>query len=183
MTLRQIVRRARCFALGRTHPPSTVLGSVYCGVRSRGEAGAAAGVGTTNRSETDKFQKTLYGGTEESDHGVVDRLEAMAKAKNLPMATLALAWMLSKTVVTSPIVGASKMHHLEDAVRALSTYARGGSDAGGGLRAASGAWLQLGGATSVTGLLFRDWKLDLDTRIRIRMGCDRSFCPGWFGVR
>ena len=73
----------------------------------------------TNRSETDKFQKTLYGGTEESDRGVVDRLELMAKAKNLPMATIALAWMLSKAVVTSPIVGASKMHHLEDAVRAL----------------------------------------------------------------
>jgi len=73
----------------------------------------------TNRSETDKFQKTLYGGTEESDRGVVDRLELMAKAKNLPMATIALAWMLSKAVVTSPIVGASKAHHLEDAVRAL----------------------------------------------------------------
>ncbi len=73
----------------------------------------------TNRSETDKFQKTLYGGTEESDHGVVDRLELMARAKNLPMATIALAWMLSKAVVTSPIVGASKAHHLEDAVRAL----------------------------------------------------------------
>ena len=73
----------------------------------------------TNRSETDKFQKTLYGGTEESDRGVVDRLELMARAKNLPMATIALAWMLSKAVVTSPIVGASKAHHLEDAVRAL----------------------------------------------------------------
>lgn len=74
----------------------------------------------TNRSQTDKFQKTLYGGTEESDRGVVDRLELMAKAKNLPMATIALAWMLSKAVVTSPIVGASKAHHLEDAVRALA---------------------------------------------------------------
>ncbi len=73
----------------------------------------------TTRSETDKFQKTLYGGTEESDRGVVNRLELMAKAKKLPMATIALAWMLSKAVVTSPIVGASKAHHLEDAVRAL----------------------------------------------------------------
>lgn len=74
---------------------------------------------TTSRSETDKFQKTLYGGTEDSDRAVVDRLQEMAKAKGMPMATLALAWMLSKPVVTAPIVGASKPHHLEDAVRAL----------------------------------------------------------------
>ncbi len=86
---------------------------------ARGRLARPWGSETTSRSETDKFQKTLYGGTEESDHGVVDGLEAMARAKNLPMATLALAWMLSKTVVTSPIVGASKMHHLEDAVCAL----------------------------------------------------------------
>ena len=74
---------------------------------------------TTSRSETDKFQKVLYGGTEESDHRVVDELAKMATEKSLPMATVALAWMLTKPVVTSPIVGASKANHLEDAVRAL----------------------------------------------------------------
>ena len=85
---------------------------------------------TTNRSETDKFQKTLYGGTEESDHAVVDRLEAMAEAKGLPMATLALAWMLSKPAVTSPIVGASKANHIGDAVRALEVRLTGEEIAG-----------------------------------------------------
>lgn len=74
---------------------------------------------TTSRSETDKFQKTLYGGTEDSDRAVVDRLEEIAKAKGVPMASVALAWMMSKPVVTSPIVGASKPNHLADAVRAL----------------------------------------------------------------
>lgn len=74
---------------------------------------------STSRSETDKFQKALYGGTEDSDRGVVNGLEAMAKEKGVPMASLALAWMLGKPVVTSPIVGASKPHHLDDAVRAL----------------------------------------------------------------
>ncbi len=79
----------------------------------------------TNRSETDKFQKVLYGGTERSDQAVVEVLEAMAKEKELPMATVALAWMLSKRAVTSPIVGASKPHHLEDAVRALDVRLTG----------------------------------------------------------
>ena len=86
---------------------------------ARGRLARSWGSGTTSRSETDKFQKTLYGGTEESDHRVVDRLAAMATSKGVPMATLALAWMLTKATVTSPIVGASKPHHLEDAIRAM----------------------------------------------------------------
>lgn len=74
---------------------------------------------TTTRSETDKFQKTLYGGTEEADEAVVKRLEEMATQKGLPMATVAMAWLLSKPGVTAPIVGASKAKHLDDAVAAL----------------------------------------------------------------
>lgn len=73
----------------------------------------------TTRSEMDKFQKTLYGGTEGADEAVVKRLEEMATQKDLPMATVAMAWLLSKPGVTSPIVGASKAKHLDDAVRAL----------------------------------------------------------------
>ncbi len=86
---------------------------------ARGRLARPWGSETTSRSETDKFQKVLYGGTEESDRTVVDRLAELAKTREVPMATLALAWMLSKPVVTAPIVGASKAHHLEDAVRAL----------------------------------------------------------------
>ncbi len=86
---------------------------------ARGRLARRWASGTTGRSETDKFQKVLYGGTEEADHAVVDRLAGMAEEKDVPMATLALAWMLGKPVVTAPIVGASKPNHLEDALRAL----------------------------------------------------------------
>src|SRR6202041_4041755 len=75
---------------------------------------------TTKRTETDKFAKTIYAKTEEADKKVVDNRSALAKKRNIPMATLALAWMLSKPVITSPIVGATKPNHLTDAVTALS---------------------------------------------------------------
>jgi len=74
---------------------------------------------TTKRSGADMYTQALYASTEQSDKRVVDRLEEMSKARGLPMAQLALAWVLSKPVVTSPIVGATKPHHLTDAVAAL----------------------------------------------------------------
>ena len=73
----------------------------------------------TKRLETDKFGSGMYGKTEDSDKEVVDRLEKIAGERGVPMAQIALAWMLTKPGVTSPIVGATKMHHLEDAVAAL----------------------------------------------------------------
>jgi aryl-alcohol dehydrogenase-like predicted oxidoreductase len=75
---------------------------------------------TTKRSETDQFGKTLYANTEEADHKVVDQLAKLAKKRNVSQATLALAWLVAKPGVTAPIVGATKQHHLEDAVAALS---------------------------------------------------------------
>ena len=74
----------------------------------------------TKRFETDAFGTSMYSRTEEDDHKVVDRVEEIAKKRGVPMAQVALAWMLSKPVVTAPIVGATKQHHLEDAVAALS---------------------------------------------------------------
>ena len=50
---------------------------------------------------------------------MVDRVGEIAEAKGVPRAQIALAWMLQKPAVTAPIVGASKPHHLEDAVAAL----------------------------------------------------------------
>jgi 1-deoxyxylulose-5-phosphate synthase len=50
---------------------------------------------------------------------VVDRLAEIATARGAKMATVALAWLLQKPAVTAPIVGASKTHHLADAVAAL----------------------------------------------------------------
>src|SRR5271163_2443121 len=75
---------------------------------------------TTRRTESDQYAKTIYTKTEEADKKVVDRLAELSAKRNTPMATVALAWMLSKPVITSPIVGATKPHHLTDAVAALS---------------------------------------------------------------
>ena len=73
----------------------------------------------TQRLETDKFGKTLYAGTESADRKVIEALEAVAKDKNLAMATVAIAWLLGKPGVTAPIVGASKPGQMADAVRAV----------------------------------------------------------------
>jgi 1-deoxyxylulose-5-phosphate synthase len=75
---------------------------------------------TTSRTETDTFGNRLYAQTEEADRGVVDRLGEVAERRGIPRAQIALAWLLAKPGVTAPIVGASKPHHLEDAVAALA---------------------------------------------------------------
>jgi len=72
----------------------------------------------TERSKTDPFAKTLY--SADVDFQIISRLDEMSKEKGVPHAQLALAWMLNKPAVTSPIIGASKPGHLEDAVAALS---------------------------------------------------------------
>ncbi len=74
----------------------------------------------TQRAGSDEFGKTLYSKTEESDRRVVERVAAISKARGVPMAQIALAWMLSKPTVSSPIVGATKPSHLEDSVGALA---------------------------------------------------------------
>ena len=74
---------------------------------------------TTSRSETDRFGKILYDRTQDADKGVVDRLGEVAERHGAPRAQIALAWLLAKPTVTAPIVGATKPHHLEDAVAAL----------------------------------------------------------------
>ncbi len=75
---------------------------------------------TTKRSETDQFGNGMYRRTEESDRKVVDRLGEVAGRRGLPRAQVALAWMLGKPYITAPIVGATKPHHLTDAVAALA---------------------------------------------------------------
>ena len=71
------------------------------------------------RAATDEYGQKLYQQTEESDRTVVERLNQLAERKKLPPAQVALAWMLHKPVVTAPIIGATKLHHLDDAVAAL----------------------------------------------------------------
>jgi 1-deoxyxylulose-5-phosphate synthase len=69
----------------------------------------------TTRAQTDGFQDVLYGAP---DFDVVDRLDEVAGARGLPPAQIALAWLLHKPGVTAPIVGATRLEHLEDALAA-----------------------------------------------------------------
>ena len=73
---------------------------------------------STTRGQTDEYGKKLYSGTEEADKQVVDRVGEIAKARGIPHAQIALAWLLHKPAVTAPIIGATKPDHLEDAVAA-----------------------------------------------------------------
>jgi 1-deoxyxylulose-5-phosphate synthase len=75
---------------------------------------------TTERQQTDLFGGQLYGTMQESDHAIVDAVGAVARARDVPRAQVALAWVLQKSGVTAPIIGASRAGHLEDAVAALS---------------------------------------------------------------
>jgi aryl-alcohol dehydrogenase-like predicted oxidoreductase len=75
---------------------------------------------TTNRFETDEFGKTLYAATETADRRIVARVAQVAAERGVPPAQVALAWLVQKPFITAPIVGASKLHHLDDAVAALS---------------------------------------------------------------
>jgi 1-deoxyxylulose-5-phosphate synthase len=75
---------------------------------------------STNRTETDEFGKTLYAATADADRKVVERVAEVAAKRGVPRAQVALAWVAQKSFVTAPIVGASKPHHLDDAVAALS---------------------------------------------------------------
>ena len=74
--------------------------------------------GETVRSKTDEYAHGMY--YQPSDFTVVDRVTEIAQARGVRNAQIALAWILHQPGVTSPIVGASKMQHLEDAVAALS---------------------------------------------------------------
>jgi 1-deoxyxylulose-5-phosphate synthase len=73
----------------------------------------------TARSESDGFGKMIYAKTEEADRKVVGAVAEVAAARGLPRAQVALAWLLHKPGITSPIVGATKPHHLSDAIAAL----------------------------------------------------------------
>src|ERR1700744_3085634 len=72
------------------------------------------------RSETDAFGRTLYAQTQDADRRIVERVSEIAKERGVPRAQVALAWVLQKKPITAPIVGATKLHHLDDAVAALS---------------------------------------------------------------
>ncbi len=74
----------------------------------------------SERAQTDAYGQSLYAKTENSDHRVAEAVAAIAEARGVPRAQVALAWLAAKSTVTAPIIGASKPQHLTDAVAALS---------------------------------------------------------------
>jgi aryl-alcohol dehydrogenase (NADP+) len=77
----------------------------------------AAGHGDTARARTDDIAHNLY--YADSDFRIVERVVATAAARGVSPAQVALAWMLQQPAVTAPIIGASKMEHLDQALAAL----------------------------------------------------------------
>ena len=91
-------------------PWSPLARGVLTGNRTR------EGEKLSKRAETDAFAETLYSA---SDFDIVDRVGEIAIIRGVSNAQVALAWMLEKPYITAPIIGASKMQHLEDAIAAL----------------------------------------------------------------
>ena len=93
-------------------PWSPLARGFLTGSRKRGD-----GKSETIRARTDDFGHSLY--YRETDFDVVDRVLQLATERNVKPAQIALAWLLSKPVVSAPIIGASKLYQLEDALGAI----------------------------------------------------------------
>jgi 1-deoxyxylulose-5-phosphate synthase len=77
----------------------------------------ASDKGETLRAKTDEYAHKMY--YQDSDFAVVDALSTIAQKRGAANAQVALAWILQQPGITSPIIGASKMKHLDDAIAAL----------------------------------------------------------------
>ena len=75
---------------------------------------------TTTRLETDPIAKQKYDATVEADKLVVERVAEIAEKQGVPRAHIAIAWLLHKNPVVAPVIGATKIPHLESAVESLS---------------------------------------------------------------
>jgi aryl-alcohol dehydrogenase (NADP+) len=76
--------------------------------------------GSGSRAPTDEFGATLYHQDDMSNKAIVDTVAEIADARGVPMAQVALAWVLGKSAVTAPIVGATRENHVDDAVAAVN---------------------------------------------------------------
>jgi aryl-alcohol dehydrogenase-like predicted oxidoreductase len=74
----------------------------------------------TARGKTDAYATTLFGRTGDLDQPVIERTLALARERGVPPAQVAMAWLLSKPAVTSPVFGATKAEQMDDAVAAVS---------------------------------------------------------------
>jgi aryl-alcohol dehydrogenase-like predicted oxidoreductase len=93
-------------------PWSPLARGFLAGNRSRVDFGSSV------RAKTDEYAHSMY--YQDSDFAVVERVTGIAKRRGVSNAQVALAWLLQQPGVTAPIVGASKMQHLEDAVQAVN---------------------------------------------------------------
>ncbi|MCB0034540.1 MAG: aldo/keto reductase, partial [Anaerolineales bacterium] len=75
---------------------------------------------SSTRLETDPIAKMKYDATADADKQIVDRVAELAEKYGIPMAHVSLAWMLHKNPVVAPVIGATKIPHLESAVEAVS---------------------------------------------------------------
>ena len=73
--------------------------------------------GDTTRAKTDEYAHQMY--YAKSDFTIADRVDALARRRGLKPTQIALAWLLARPTITAPIVGASKLEHLEDHVAAV----------------------------------------------------------------
>lgn len=80
---------------------------------------------STERSQSDGFSRHLYDATQAEDSRIVEALGQVSDARVLPRAQVALAWLLGKAGITAPIIGATKLRHLEDAIAATEIMLEG----------------------------------------------------------
>jgi len=92
-------------------PWSPLARGFLTGSRQRGSRDASA------REKGDTYAHDMY--YRDEDYDVVEAVVALAKERGVPPSQIALAWLLSRPGVTAPIVGASKLNHIDDAVAAL----------------------------------------------------------------
>jgi aryl-alcohol dehydrogenase (NADP+) len=95
------------------------VGTIPWSPLARGHLARPPKAEATNRSKQDGFGQSLYSATAEADHQVIAAVDKVAKARRLPHAQVSLAWLLGKAGVTSPIIGATKLKHLDDAAAAV----------------------------------------------------------------
>jgi 1-deoxyxylulose-5-phosphate synthase len=96
------------------------IGVIPWSPQARGRLTRPWKTGETDRTRKDNYSHVLFQASEDADRAVVERVAEVAAAHGLPMAQVALAWMLGKDGVTAPIVGATKPGQIEDAVAAMS---------------------------------------------------------------
>ena len=95
------------------------IGVIPWGPLSAGKLSRPWGT-ATKRNTTDVHNKNMYDAPSPADRSIVEAVEAVAAARGVPMAQVALAWVLAVDGVTAPIIGASKIGHVDDALAAMA---------------------------------------------------------------